>query len=125
MREMLVCSRFSGGAKLRPRWIHEYNKSTDQQHTLMLTPTEQPLEGEADPLGNATDMQHQGLAETKVHLAIAALERAGESAVAIDGYLGTSSDLDVLRLYPAIDTSVYVEIPRAAIIYMEARKCDE
>jgi hypothetical protein len=63
-------------------------------------------------------------AGTKVHPVIAALENADEPAVVIDGFLGTSVDT-VVRLYQALDMSAYVEIPREAVIYLEAQKTGE
>jgi hypothetical protein len=56
---------------------------------------------------------------TAVHPTIAALEKADASQVLIKGFLGTSKDT-VVRIYEALDTSEYVEIPREAIIHLEA-----
>lgn len=61
---------------------------------------------------------------TAVHPIIAALEKADASQVLIEGFLGTSKDT-VVRIYEALDTSQYVEIPREAIIHLEADKNGE
>jgi hypothetical protein len=60
-------------------------------------------------------------AEISVHPVIVALEKTGESAVVIDGFLGTGTD-SVIRLYQSLDTSAYLEISKGAIIHMEVDK---
>ena len=57
----------------------------------------------------------------EVHPVIVALENAEEPTAAIEGYRGTSDDT-VVRIYPALDMSAYVEIPREAVVYLEAEK---
>ena len=54
----------------------------------------------------------------KVHPLIAALERRDEATVELRGFLGTSGD-KVVRLYQAMDTSSYVEIPKDGLVYLE------
>jgi hypothetical protein len=49
---------------------------------------------------------------------IAAQEKTNATTVEFCGFVGTASN-DVLRLYPELDTSVYVEIPKEAIVYVE------
>jgi hypothetical protein len=61
---------------------------------------------------------------TAVHPVIAALEKADASTVVIEGFLGTSADA-VIRLYDALDTSAYVEIPKQAVVYIEPHKNGE
>lgn len=53
----------------------------------------------------------------RVHPLIAAMEKA-EALVEIRGFLGTSESA-VVRLYPALDPSAYIEIPRSGIVHME------
>ena len=60
----------------------------------------------------------------EVHPMIAALEKADAPMVVMEGFLGTSKDANV-RLYEALDVSSYLEIPREAIIQMEADKHGE
>ena len=62
--------------------------------------------------------------DAKVHPLIAALEKAGDATVAVEGYLGTSDD-NVVRLYRGLDVTAYVEIPEDAIVYMEERSRGE
>ena len=69
-------------------------------------------------------MEKEIAAGVEVHPVIAALEKADEPTVVIHGYRGTSDDA-VVRLYHALDTSAYVEIPKAAVIYLEAEKSSE
>ena len=64
-------------------------------------------------------MEKQKSASSAIHPVIAALEKAGEAAVSIRGYRGTS-DAATLRVYQSLDTSAYIEIPREAVVYLEA-----
>jgi hypothetical protein len=66
-------------------------------------------------------MQLEQTSATGVHPVIAALEKADVPTVVIDGFLGTSKDGSV-RLYQALDTSGYVEIPKEAVIHLEPDK---
>jgi hypothetical protein len=61
----------------------------------------------------------KGAAVAEIHPVIAALEKVDEPTVVIHGFVGTSED-PVLRLYEALDMSAYVEIPKAAVVYVEA-----
>lgn len=54
----------------------------------------------------------------KVHPLVEALERCDEPTVALRGFLGTSEGT-VIRLYQALDTSSYVEIPKNGLVYLE------
>lgn len=69
-------------------------------------------------------METEIAAGAEVHPVVAALEKAGEPAVVIRGYRGTSDDA-VVRLYHSLGTSACVEIPRAAVVYLEAEKSSE
>ena len=60
-------------------------------------------------------------AGNKVHPVIAALEEAGEPTVVVQGFVGTSED-GTIRLYQSLDTSEYVDIPKDAVIYLEAEE---
>jgi hypothetical protein len=56
--------------------------------------------------------------ETAVHPAIAVLEKTDQPTVTISGYRGTSDDT-VVRLYQTLDTSIYVEIPKEDVVYLD------
>ena len=75
-------------------------------------------------LSHPTEMRHDCPSATVVHPVIAALEKADTPAVVIDGFLGTSKDGSV-RIYHALDTSAYVEIPKEAVIHMQPDKSGE
>lgn len=55
----------------------------------------------------------------KVHPAIAALESAAEPAAMIEGYLGTEFE-GTIRIYPALDTSAFVEFPKSGLLHLES-----
>jgi hypothetical protein len=63
-------------------------------------------------------------AGAKIHPVIAALEKIDEATVVIHGYRGTSDDAS-LRLYPALETSAYVEIPKGAVVHLQAEEDGE
>ncbi len=56
-----------------------------------------------------------------VHPIIASLEKADAATIVIEGFVGTSQDA-VVRLYPALDASDYVEIPKQAVVYIDTDK---
>jgi len=60
----------------------------------------------------------------KVHPLIAALEKCDEPTVVFQGFLGTSEST-VVRLYQALDTSSYMEIPKHGLVYLEAPESGE
>lgn len=75
-------------------------------------------------LSHPTEMRQDCPSATVVHPVIAALEKADASTVVIDGFLGTSEDGSV-RIYRALDTSAYVEIPKEAVIHMQPDRSGE
>lgn len=54
----------------------------------------------------------------KIHPVIAAMERTGEPASAIEGYLGSEVESS-MRIYPALDTTNYVELPKTALVHLQ------
>lgn len=84
----------------------------------------QVSEKAADGIGHPTEERNDISSANAIHPVIAALEKADASTVVLNGFLGTSKGA-VVRLYHALDTSDYVEIPREAVIYMEPDKHGE
>jgi hypothetical protein len=53
------------------------------------------------------------------HPVIAALEKSDETTACIEGYLGSSTDA-TLRIYPALDTAAFVEVPKSGVLHLQA-----
>jgi hypothetical protein len=66
-----------------------------------------------------TTKERAPVVPTKVHPAIAALESASELAAMIEGYLGSEVE-GTVRIYPALDTSAYVEFPKSSVLHLES-----
>jgi hypothetical protein len=70
------------------------------------------------------EMGYDCPSEPVVNPVIAALEKADVSTVVIEGFLGESMDGSV-RIYRALDTSTYVDIPKEAVITMQPGRSGE
>lgn len=70
-----------------------------------------------DDKGTPGDLQDR-LDASRIHPAIAALEKAGEAATLLEGFLGTG-DKGAVRLYEALSLEAYVEMARDAVLHVD------